>query len=244
MPSFAERYRAGDLEAVTAELSALGALTDADFRADAVAVADQVMTTANRNLEQIERRLQGLGYCFAAANSGVRRPPGPELVAGLTAIAATASIPITLDRWFRIVGEVDLSGDHPRLSSLASAHGWISRLRSAADPIVSDPLVLAWFGGLLEESLALTPPEMVLELAPDACQKAGLSGSGPSFVRLGNATFDVTLHGEDVLDGLELIPYLRLAFAWGGFPGLSQEPELAEAARTDLSVLTRDLEPV
>ncbi len=59
-----------------------------------------------------------------------------------------------------------------------------------------------------------------LSLAPDALHKANVSGGdGPCADFSPERRMDAPLGGDD-WDGALFIDYLRIAFAWGGFPGL------------------------
>lgn len=157
-------------------------------------------------------------------------------------------LPLVLRTWYELVGQVDLIGDHPKLSCY-NHHD--------AGPM-SDPLVVVYdgdtFRDLIEgeddeedaDELPLPPGRRLaaFEIAPDACHKSNFSGGGCSYFKAPNPCFDGPLVSEDQWDRMFFVPYLRECFAWGGFPGLKSDPEAAEAAREELAFLTQDLLPI
>jgi hypothetical protein len=67
MPTYIDRYLAGDRVEVWDELMALGeAVRRKPVRADAIAVAEETMRRARHNIEALITRLSGMGYRFAA----------------------------------------------------------------------------------------------------------------------------------------------------------------------------------
>lgn len=119
-PTYLERYRAGEREAVWTELVALGdAVREEPLLSDARAVARETMTRARRNVETIVARLRELGYRFASPGQEIV-PPDAALLARLDRLEAAAGpLPLALRAFFEVVGSVDLTGSHPRLSAYA-----------------------------------------------------------------------------------------------------------------------------
>jgi hypothetical protein len=236
MTTYLERYRAGDHQQVWTDLVALGpAVRQEPLYMDAMAVAREMMTRARHNIALLVERLPALDYRFAEPRR-VWEPPRAQL---LTQVDQTEQqygpMPLVLRQWFEVVGEVSLMGSHPRLSSYVGLDP-----RRGAQPPVSEPLVIGW-SPVSEDYSTEEPSSYIFPLAPDACHKANMSGSGPTCVELPIEDFDGQFVGEDVADGMYLVPYLRLCFQWGGFPGLADDDEAAEAARAELEFLTRDL---
>jgi hypothetical protein len=71
----------------------------------------------------------------------------------------------------------------------------------------------------------------------------GYSGGGWTEMIFPNPVMDTPLLGDD-WPGMLFTNYLRLVFAWGGFPGLSRRPEDAAAATEEVAFLTNDLLPL
>ncbi|GAA6616255.1 hypothetical protein [Scytonema sp. NUACC26] len=64
-PTFFSRYLAGDRQSVWSELQALGEIIEPSLRADALAVAREIMRRVKLNLEIIVHRLKKLGFEFS-----------------------------------------------------------------------------------------------------------------------------------------------------------------------------------
>lgn len=139
-----------------------------------------------------------------------------------------------------MIGVVDLCGSHPRLSS------YVDLDHRDHHPPVSDPLMLGMTPISMTDVWPLDTPrtQYALTVAPDECMKAETSGGAGSLLILPNPAFDAPFRSDDWWNSLELIPYLRTCFAWGGFPGLRDQPEAAAAARDELAFLTKDLLPI
>jgi hypothetical protein len=99
----------------------------------------------------------------------------------------------------------------------------------AADPLVIWPCIEALVDEFEEESEeeseATDRPTnasrsiATLGFAPDALQKANVSGGDGPHMDFGEGRMDAPLRGDD-WEGVSFITYLRTVFAWGGFPGL------------------------
>jgi hypothetical protein len=260
MPSYLERYLAGEHEEVWAELTALGpAVRGPDLLTDAEAVARETMTRARRNVELLILRLESIGYEFGLIdrerNEYAYKYPGPHQSPDsgtnqqvLRLEAAVGPLPLSLRAWFETVGSVDLRGDHP---------GW----DYAADNYYGDPLVV-WFGPdyflqAYEDwrvDYAEYGPDDAepfrFELAPDYYHKANISG-GPAYGIAPGSGMDAPFleewnHGT-------FVEYLRICFKWGGFPGFGAEWETAKAHEealtgepfaSHLAILTEGLSPL
>ena len=112
------------------------------------------------------------------------------------------------------------------------------------DQMVSDPLWFSMeeldsdaFQDYLEarESGEIEPQHpFVIAVAPDIHHKANFSGGGGYEIALPNPAADIPLLNED--HHTTFINYLRIAFRWGGFPGLDDKEVIA--------LLTKDLLPI
>src|SRR4051812_6140238 len=143
MTAFLDRYRDGEHEAVWAELVALGKrVRRGPVLDDACAVARETMIRARRNIETLVRRLDEIGYQFRASRTeeyvaptainpftkqplpGPREPvrkamvfcpPRPEAVGQIAELERLVGVlPLSVRAWYEVVGEVDLTGSHPR----------------------------------------------------------------------------------------------------------------------------------
>jgi hypothetical protein len=221
MATFYERYINGEHAAVWAELTELGeAVREEPLCADAQAVAHETMRRVRWNIEILIRRLASHDYRFGLYPDqtpipGYRGPLGQppasitERIEYLTALEDVKAIPLSLESFWKVVGEVNLAGYHP---------GW----PAYSDPLWVEPVEAAireyadWEyslqQGLLEEDFFGVP------LAPDAYHKDNVSGGDPYQILVPNADMDAVLEFErhEIL----FVDYLRLCFRCGGFPGL------------------------
>jgi hypothetical protein len=118
MPSYLERYRQGECEEVWAELLALGGrIRDQELYPDVQAVAHETMTRARANIELLVPRLTSLGYQFAHRDR-VFVPADEETRRFVSEVERRAGLlPLSLRAWCEVVGEVNLMGSHPKLST-------------------------------------------------------------------------------------------------------------------------------
>jgi hypothetical protein len=234
---YLERYLAGQTTETWRELTELDdAISQEPLYQEAFAVARETMRRARFNVECLVERLATLNYRFTA---NPWTPPGPELQALVADCEAEhGPLPLSLRLWYEEVGVVDFTGFHPRLSDYAG------RGAGGAKPPLSDPLCL-WPPDpeLITTAEIDAPIGALLDLGPDMCHKGGYSGGGPTAIALPNPTIDGPLISND-WDGLPLVEYLRLAFRWGGFAGLSRQPKAATAAEKELAALTAGLKPI
>lgn len=150
-------------------------------------------------------------------------------------------LPLILRTWFDIVGQLDLRGDHPKLS------------RYHSNGPASDPLVV-WFDSYAGENdededdedgdenheagIASMSALFSFDIAPDACHKSNYSGGGPLHIKCPNPSFDAPLISDDAWNRMYFVPYLRVCFQWGGFPGLQFDENAAQHAHKELAFLT------
>ena len=228
LPLF-DRYVAGDHDTVWTELVALGDAVRRDpHAADALAVVYETMRRVDLNLRSVIDRLHAIGYHFgapAAARSVMslfrrRRQqaaqahvaPGPRASDVRIRIEKrTGPLPLSLRAFFEVVGSVDLNGRHPMLAPRKNT--------VAEDPLIVYGVTDAWeqVDGAEEDEI----DEIVL--APDDLHKAGTSGGDPYSIAVPDARADGDLLNER--HGLLFVPYLRLCFRFGGFPGYDGQVE-------------------
>lgn len=230
---YLERYLNGDHEQVWNELLALGpAVRHQPYIGQAQAVATETMRRVRRNCELIVHRLQAAGYRFGVYPDGSRGyiSDGPFVPPSLQSQADIATLedelgplPLSLLAFWREVGAVDFVGMHS---------AWPSLL----DPLVVYPPEAALAD--LETGQDDLSEAIEVGLAPDNLHKDNISGGEPYSVQLPDSAADFLLLYEQ--HGLYFVPYLRLAIlAWGGLPGLEQNP----APFPMLDDLLVDLEP-
>lgn len=269
MPDYFQRYLDGESEAVWAELTALGpAIHEQPLLAGARDVAHETMTRARANVEMLLQRLTALGYHFTSDALG--KPPTPYIPPSAASITAMrdlerqyGDLPLSIAAWYETVGAVDFSGSYPRLSAydklnpsdmIMSLQGKLIRvslypefhiLGPAPNPdedtdanLVSDPLVV-WpcLDALIDEQ---EEQGYSLGFAPDALHKANTSGGDGPHIEMGTPCMDAPLHGDD-WEGVPFVSYLRVVFAWGGFPGLKDS---ARPPYDLLAYLTEGLLPL
>lgn len=241
--TYLERYRAGEYEHVHLELVLQGStIWSSSLYEDAYAVAQEIMSRVHYNLGLIIERLHQLRYHFEHENAIWKKPTAQSLQELHGFEGRFGMLPLVLHAWFETIGEVSLIGAHPKLSACSGLY------RGSCSGPVSDPLGI---GSDMKSWLRMTPsflleefgtPPYSLILAPDADHKARTSGGGSTMIMFPNPVFDAPLTEE--WEGIMLIPYLRTCFAWGGFPGLADDEDAAEAACEELAFLTKDLLPI
>jgi hypothetical protein len=194
----------------------------------------------------------------------VHPPPGlfvepqPDVERKLAELEALAGpIPLSLRAWYEQIGAVNFVGMYPVKDATdpngftgyvqfirAGRHQQGRRFTTDECPHDLDPLVVDSLDALLRH--ARHPAQVwkrngtyTLELAPDEWLKYGVSGGGPYVIYLPNAGADAPFEFE--WHGTTFVNYLRICFAWAGFPGLE-----CKAVRPDqeLAFLTRELLPI
>lgn len=238
--SYIQRYEQGRHQQVWEELVTQGSLIyDEPLLAEARAVAQLMMRRAQHNVEHLVERLQAMGYRFTQPPL---RPPDPALLRQLDTIEQQhGRLPLVVRVWFETVGQVSFLGFHPTLSDPSSPH-------------ITDPVEICLKDIYTDTSQGRS--HAFLALGEDSCVKRGeMCEGGPMSVVLPSPTFDAPFYGGDTWaedyggsewDGEFFVPYLRLCFQYGGFPGIPKDfdPDLAARYEAELSVLTRDLLPL
>jgi len=158
-------------------------------------VAYDTMDRVRQNVETIIGRLRGMKYRF---EEKPRTPPGAKTWKLLQRLEAKAGpVPLSLRTFWEVVGEVNLMGSHESVNP-------------EGGPVGADPLVVYGVRSEMEDY-----EEIII--APDSLHKANTSGGDPYSIGLPAAVADAVLEYEP--HGIGFVSYLRLAFAWGGFPG-------------------------
>jgi hypothetical protein len=226
-----ERYLAGEHEQVWKDLVALGADARSEAHAaDALAVAYETMERVDRNVRILVERLNGLGYRFVDPGSGFggsgllgklfgrgptlhppHVPPDPgtaKMIAKMEKLA-DGPLPLSVRAFFEVVGAVNLTGEHDTLAPTDST--------VLPDALVVDGAegALYWLENICEEDE--DGSGKVICIAPDAFHKSNVSGGPPYAIALPAPVADAPL--DDERHEVNFVEYLRIAFAWGGFPG-------------------------
>jgi hypothetical protein len=244
MPTFLDRYLAGEHEQVWRDLINLGPAIrqDSTLLVDARAVATATMRRVSHNLALLVPRLRDAGYRFAyddtarqesggwwGADFPVHDPPAASAAENLDAIERTfGPLPLSVRAFYEHVGAVNLIGTHPDWPDI-----------EILDPLVVGPLpARSELADEYEDWQDQEPEEpFTLDLAPDSYHKADISG-GPSYgVEFPCSAADAVLKNER--HHLAFVDYLRLALAWAGLPGFDRLPP-ADVPRDVLTALTAD----
>lgn len=214
LPLF-ERYQAGEHRAVWRELVALGpAVRDDPHAADALAVAYETMRRVDANVRTLVERLSAMGYAFDADRPSGRGmtvrvggPPGPNAGRNVASFEQEfGTLPLSLRAFYEVVGEVNLNGSHPSIDP-------------PDNPVAPDPLLVY---GLDEGIVEFDDDEdgesaRAVTIAPDDLHKANTSGGDAYEMAIPDLRADGELLNER--HSLLFVDYLRLCFAYGGFPG-------------------------
>ena len=222
-----DRYVAGERDQVWRELVDLGPDVRATANlADALAVSYETMARVEANIQTIVQRLNGLRYAFETSPGKTGRPhipPAGSTWKALRKLEKTAgSLPLALRAFYDVVGEVNLMGFHPALAPRQSS-------------VAPDPLVVF---GIEDSREALDGQEtddgaLYLPIAPDDLHKANVSGGDPYSIRVPAPVADTIIEFEP--HGVTFVEYLRIAFAWGGFPGWENADAIAPPEIGELS---------
>jgi hypothetical protein len=267
VPSFYERYLAGECEQVWDELYLLGAdVRKPDYFTDAVGVAQETMRRVRLNCEMLIHRLEQFGWRFGyewtgkwAAEDVAEQPPllgEPTSTAILDNIEANSGLlPISLRSFYEVVGAVNFVG------TPFYRPGW-PRIEDGLDPLYVAGVDQA-FGHqhfewdentdsvrAIDTGDALVPPwRGEVEVAPDFLHKYFISGVGSEYIRIPSAGADAPLMFQDgplKVQGhdLTLVRELRYALQGGGFLAFMPGSQWNTRPSADLAYLTDGLRPI
>jgi len=253
MPTYLDRYLAGEHERVWAELVALGpAVRDESIYTDARAVAHETMRRVRYNIETFIPRLVAIGYQFGY---GWLRPGEEQHAQGQPPVFASlplncktqlaemeqvaGPLPLSLHAFYEQIGALNFVGAAPERWHLDGP---------VADPVYVYPIAVAidehrdWVGSWTPHSrhgsLDGHPP-FRWPIASDALHKYNISGGMWYHMTLPCTSADAPLEAE--WHHTTFVNYLRISFRWGGFPGWERvEPR----PDSDLAFLTEGLLPI
>jgi hypothetical protein len=142
-------------------------------------------------------------------------------------------MPISLQAWYRRIGNISLVGSHEVLNPTGNP--------------VADPLAVASLPHFYTTLCYANPgAKKRVALSADDRGKAGLPKTTPVgvsaiqyMISIPNAAADFLVENE--WRGTYFVNYLRKAFEWGGFPGWERDPNPPRAA---IAELTEGLLPI
>lgn len=230
--TYLQRYETGEHRQVWAELQALGeAIARDGTREDAWAVACRTMRRARVNVERIYERLVRQCYEFEHPDRAWV-PATPSDAEALREIESLVGpMPLSLRAWYEIVGSVWWTGNHPAWESFGPE---------------TDALVITPVSHILNECRQWLEDRnerygeysqfFHVEISPDRLHKADISGGPPYAIACGTPCADGLVKEES--RRLHFVPYLRVCFKHGGFPGFEgygiSENDLLEGLMRDL----------
>ena len=211
-------------------------------RDSAMPIARATMRRVRCNGEMLAERLTALGWhpLFGASVSQRQAQPLP---AQAEAEALTgAPLPLAILVFWEEVGGLDFIWDYNRPEPCPDLFGGLSIVEldplCVAPPRLPDDVEM--WKGWMTEGLNEQLGGFRLDLAPDDFHKANISGGSPYGLVLPDQSIDPLLVADHF--SMRLTSYLRLAFRWGGFPGLANVPR-SEAIDSRVAMLTEGLLP-
>lgn len=211
--SYLERYLKGEQRQVWSELRELKeAIRDEPLFSDTVSVAHETMRRVRNNLEIVHKRLLELDYKFLYPDR-VIVPPNEQTDQIIQKLEQKAgSLPLSLREWYKVVGSVNMRGDHQRLG--------VSEPQGPA----TDPLVIAPLEELLNDTDYPgswdSDANYFADLSVDLWHKAGYSGGNDYVVRIPNYSIDAPIEGMydwPYPHEVFFVDYLRISLKFGGF---------------------------
>jgi hypothetical protein len=225
MSQFLDRYLKGEYEEVWADLLDLGSkIREEPLYIDALAVTRETMTRVRYNIELLIDRLANLGYQFGTYRNGQYKvegylgphnPPVADIemrIINYQRLEGISVIPLSLRIFWEMVGSIDLTGWYP---------SWPSN----SDPLVVFPAEAIESNYYIWRSqVEEGEPDVKfyrVPLAPDYYHKDNVSGGEGYKMQVPNAAIDGFLENEG--HDTTFVNYLRLAFRYGGFPGIQAD---------------------
>lgn len=222
------RYHAGEFEKVWQEIRLLGDL-NAERREEVMAVAEATMQRVAHNADIIAGRLRAAGWrALLGQYHDLRTAPArsDDLFFSRIEELTGGPIPPTLLAFWRVVGGVNWVWDYDSEERPPNL-GFDLPLEEYDALCVDAPWVITYLFDEWIDHKNVGYDDLKIDLAPDFWHKANISGGSAYCVK-------VPFFGADPLFAderheLPFLDYLRLAFRWGGFPGLDRH-----AARRDV----------
>jgi hypothetical protein len=264
MRDYMKHYMDGNHTEVWAELRALGSKIHAhDYREVVAPIMQELMRRINLNLTMIIKRLQEVEYDFQLKNR-IWNLPDDRISRTLDRFEQTYGLlPLSIRYWHTIIGEVNLMGNHPRLSYYApSISEEIDSMNGSQMSIHSEPFVISFN----DSPQKLKPIDIIhdrkiksgqfnedrvdfyykFQFSPDIYHKSGESGGEGLLVIIPDNTIDGIIYdANEEWSGFYFIDYLRTSFQYGGFPGFRfYDPHDPLFPGEEIAFLTKDLLPI
>ena len=236
--SYYDRYMKGEYQKVWTELLEFGPqIREEPLYSEAKAVVEETMRRARENIEILIERLQLINYQFIGVPfTPAENTDAPELVSILESQAGY--LPLSIRKWFNIVGFVNFTGHHPKLNPYFE-HDDDGEI--LADPLeINAGLALSKKEPLEYKNLEqdLTKKNLfMMDLGSDPYTKSGYGGGEPYQILYPNGSIDCLLIPLEIY----FIEYLRESFQWGGFPGHKDDPK---NVKEEIAFLTKNLMPI
>jgi len=234
-------YKAHSLSRIHADWSCLVSqsfrLHEPGFRAEVFQFASRIMGRAKVLLEEIIDNLLTEGYRFVEPNK-VHQAPDSDLWDWIREYEEGGIyLPVSLQAWLAVVGNVDLRGTHPSWPK----PGYVfDEMPATSDVLYTDPLVVdvsgdyvaylrrEWETNIRDEGSENVGPFLVA-ISPDHIHKANVSGGPPYEVPAQTPAVDSLLYNERHCTSFT--DYIRIALRWGGFPGLEYSPDKEDVTK-------------
>ena len=238
MGDLLDRYHEGDCRGVWHELLAYGdAIHTSPSLPDAEAIATETMRRAKANVKTILARLPEIGYRLAdplyapPGSISAYSEPADDVEDQILSFEKTIGpLPLSIKAWYRQVGTVCLCSDQEGEEE-ALPEDWTEPLWG----IYLDPLVV-WPPEYTLNEVETAEPfvgddglvRFEVSMSPDYYQKDATSGGSPYCFALPDPAADTKIFYEP--HDTTFVEYLRIVFAWGGFPGFERlEKQLPES---------------
>lgn len=220
-PDWLERYRAGHEDEVWAELRALGdGVRDHEYLDTAIAVCDEMAHRALLNVERVISGLKGQGYRFTTNDdSGIIVQPHSRPTSDADDLATWLDhhfgVPLALQSWLRIVGDVWLVGVYPKWPTAAAGDPLVIQVETA---LGAHRDARRHFLAAQERYEALDPRArgaLVLDVSPNRAEKSKSGAGEPyGFLVPDRSAEGVFRAGRE----LPFVSYLNEVFTHAGFP--------------------------
>lgn len=264
MRNYMQDYMDGNHTEVWSELRALGTKIHAhDYREVVAPIMQELMRRITLNLITIIKRLQEIGYNFQFKDR-IWNLPDDRISSKLDRFEQVYGLlPLSIRYWYTLIGEVNLTGNHPRLSYYApSISEKIDGIHALQMSIHSEPFVISFddspqkskpadiMHGRKIRSQQFNEDQAILyckfQFSPDMYHKSGESGGEGLIVIIPDNTIDGTIYDKnDEWDGFYFIDFVRANFKYACFPGFRfYDPHDPLFPGEEIAFLTKDLLPI
>lgn len=219
-----DRYRDGQRDQVWHELRQLGAaVREPHHLEQARLVCDEMALRARRNVETAVQILTERGYRFTTNDDDQtpvvpHYPPGPRASAHARWLDERFGLPLAVESWVRIVGDVWFVGTHPAWASAAASDPLVIELEGSRYP---ESAIGEYFADEHQawsewpEARSGRAGPFVLPAPPDRLHKDNTSGGPPYGILVPDRTAEGIFQGEVQMP---FMGYLNWVFRNGGFP--------------------------